>query len=128
MPALGGGDIHRAFVRSDRLGDPPAAQQPAAVVGTCSLTRSNPIFCAGEPNPVMVQRSARRWGERAHLHADLGLLLAEPVPIADTHRLDRERAPRPDHDALLLGLDTDNVQRLLLAADFDPAALADREV
>src|SRR5690348_2458767 len=56
------------------------------------------------------------------------LSLAEPVPVGDLHRPDPERAARPDDDSRLLRRDSDHVKRLLLTADLDPAALADREM
>ncbi len=56
------------------------------------------------------------------------MVLAEPVPVLDPHRLDRERAARTDHDSPLLGLDPDHIERFGLAADVDPAPLANGEM
>ena len=48
--------------------------------------------------------------------------------ISSTARRDRQRAARADDQPLRLGLDPHHVERLRLAADLDPAALADGEV
>src|SRR4051794_23971587 len=115
MPALGGGDIHQALVGRDRFGDPAAAEQPGALIGDCRLSWRNAKFGTGEADPIAIQSRRNRRCERANLDADFTVLLAEPVPAADPHRLNRQRAPRPDDDAPLLGLDPNDVERLLLA-------------
>ena len=95
---------------------------------TLSPAASVSAIGIGEADPLAVAdcRNGRR--QRAHLDADLALPLAKPVPIGNTHRLDGERAPRPDDDPRPLGLDAHDVERLLLPADLDPAALADGEM
>ena len=77
--------------------------------------------------PVFPARGNRRR-HAAHLGLDLDLVLGEPVDPFDRRRGDRQRAARADHQALRLGLDPHHVERLGLAADLDPAALADGEM
>src|SRR5690242_4341728 len=89
IPALRGGGIRRVLARCQCLGDPPAAEQARAVIGDCGLTWSNPIFGRNEADPFVLDHGGHRRGERANLDADFALLLADPVPVADAHRLDR---------------------------------------
>src|SRR3954453_17420376 len=128
MPALCGDGIQAALLGRHRLRNPSAAEQAGAVIGDRRLPRRNAIFGLREPRPVASARPRPRGRERAHLDADVALVLADPVPVGDAHRLDRERAARTNDDALLLGLNADDVKRLLLPADFNPAALSDGEV
>src|SRR5439155_16221297 len=128
MPALCGGGIHVALLGRNCFGDPAPAEQARTVIDDRRLTGGDPIFLTFEPEPFAVARGGNRGGERAHLDADLALLLADPVPIRDAHCLNGKRSPRPDDDPPLLRLDTDDVQRLGHAADLDPAPLPNGEM
>ena len=66
--------------------------------------------------------------QAAHLGFDRDLILGEPVDALDPRRGHRQRRARADHQLALLRIDADDVERLGLAADLDPAALADGEV
>ena len=58
----------------------------------------------------------------------MALILAQPVPIGDAHGFYRQCPTRTDDDPRLLGLDSNDVERLLLSSDLDAAALADGEM
>jgi len=66
-----------------------------------------------------------KWMRSPSRVAVTALVLAEPVPVGNAHRRDRQCLTRADDDPRLLRLDTDDVERLLLPTDLDPAALAD---
>src|SRR5436305_10798393 len=125
MPALRGGGIHHAPLGRLRSGDPPAPEQPSALVQHRRLSWCDAILGLVEAHPLAVSRCAHGRRERAYLDADLALGLAKPVPVGDAHCFNRERTPWADHDPRLLRLDPDDIQRLLLTADFDSASLAD---
>src|SRR5947209_2985999 len=128
MPALRGDGIRHALLRRASPRDRAAAEQPRPVVDDRRLPRRDAIFDLRKADPLAVQRGGHGSGERAHLDADFALLLADPVPWLDPHRLDGEGRARADDDALPLRLDAHDVQRRLLSADLDPAALPDGEV
>src|SRR4051812_12195197 len=128
MPALRGGGIHHDLPRGLGLGDRPAAEQARAVIKHRRLAGGHAKLGLGEADPFAVARRGYRRRERADFHADFALILGEPVPVGDTHRLDRKRSARADHDPRLLRIDPDDVQRFLLATDLDSPPLADGEV
>src|SRR5205085_10607299 len=59
-----------------------------------------------------------------NLNADFALLLADPVPAAHSHRLDRKRPARPYDNPRRVRLDPNHIEWFLLAADLDSASLA----
>src|SRR4051794_12255901 len=128
MPALSGGGIHQARVRCFGLRDPAAAEQARAVIDDGGLARRYAIFRAIEAHPFAVPDPGNRRGEGAYFDAHVLLVFTQPVPVGDAHSLDCQRPPRPDHDPPALGLDSNDVERLLLAADLDPPSLAHREM
>ena len=65
---------------------PPPGPAPRHIRAGGSATHS----------PSRIGGDRRR--QRAHLDADLALVLAEPVPVGDAHRRDRQRPARPDDD------------------------------
>src|SRR4051794_29731007 len=127
-PALCGVGIHHALSCRHRLGDPSAPQQARALISHRGLAGCHAIFRLREAHPFALTRSRYRRRERAHLDADFALFLAEPVPIRDAHRIDRERPAGADDDPRLLGLDAHDIERLALTADVDPPSLPDGEV
>src|SRR4249919_3273814 len=127
MPALCCCGIQLDVCRS-RLSNPAAAEQSRAVVKHRSLARRDAKFRVGEAHPFAIARCSNRRRQRSYLHADVALVLAEPVPVGDTHRLDSERMTRSHDDPGLFRLHPNHIQRLLLAADLDPAPLADRKM
>src|SRR5207248_4892773 len=92
------------------------------------LTRRDAIFGVSEADPLAIALRRDRGGEGAYLDADGALVLPNPVPIGDPHRLDRQRAAWADHDPPLARLDAHDVERLLLSADLDSPALTDGEM
>src|SRR4051794_10072117 len=109
MPALCGDGIRHILSRRYCLGDPPAPEQPAAVVDDRRLARRHAIFVALEAQPLAVDDRRHRRRERADLRSDLTLILADPVPLLDPHRVYRQRAPWADNQPPSVGLDLDDV-------------------
>ena len=85
------------------------------------------MFGLVEADPVAVAGRAHRRRERAHLDLDLGCSSPSQFQSA-TRRARPQGAARPDHDPRLIGLDADDVERLLLTANFDSAPLPNGEM
>jgi hypothetical protein len=76
-----------------------------------------------------VEADGRGLGERADLRGEAGALrFAEPVDPAELGRATASALFGPYHDAAALRLQPNDVKRLGLPADLEPAPLADREV
>src|SRR5258708_35484623 len=109
MPALSGRGIQDSRRRRIGLRDRAAAEQSRAIVKYRRLTGSTAMFGLYETDPLAVADSGHGRRQRAHLDGHLALILAEPIPILDLHRIDCQRASRPNDDPRLIRLDADHV-------------------
>src|SRR5438067_11469235 len=128
IPALCGGGIERTFRGGAGLRNPAATEQPCAVVEHSGLSGGDAEFRLGKAHPIAVPGGGNGRSEGAHLHADASLILAEPIPLGDSHRLHGQRTARPHDNLTMLRLDADDVKRFRLAADPDSPALPDGEL
>ena len=114
----------RSFGRDDGS----TSKQALAVVEDRRLARRNSIFGRGEDHSFAIPMAGDGPGKAADFGFDVSLIFRKPVDAIDLRGSDCERAARSNDQPALLGLDPHDVERLLLAADLDAAALADGEV
>ena len=120
----------RRFVerRRCRLGDPAAAEQPRAFVEHRRLARRDAIFRAVRTDLVAIDRRAAPAAPASAPSLTSVWSSASQFQSSTRIASHRERAARADHQPPRLRLDAHDIERLGLAADLDPAALADGEM